>query len=97
VGVIAGKLYLSGGFDDTLTTSKPLAKLVVYDPVRDVFVRKRDMPRRSIWGVTGVIGGRLYVLTGYSGDPPFPGAFFTRSKNFYGRGDSGEVLRCGRR
>jgi N-acetylneuraminic acid mutarotase len=66
VGVIGGNLYQSGGFD--LQTGQTLATLVIYDPRQDVFSRKHDMPRRSSDGVTGVIEGRLYVLTGWSGD-----------------------------
>jgi hypothetical protein len=65
VGVIGGKLYQTGGLDPQ--TRVPLATLVVYDPRHDVFSRKHDMPLRSTDGVTGVIGGRLYVLTGWSG------------------------------
>lgn len=58
VGVIGGKLYISGGFSST----GALKTLYVYDPLRDRLTRKADMPRRFSSGVTGVIGGKLYVL-----------------------------------
>ena len=67
MGVIGGKLYKSGGVEDHGEGPEPHAVLVAYDPVRDVFIRKANMPRTSANGVSGVIGGRLYVLTGLCG------------------------------
>jgi N-acetylneuraminic acid mutarotase len=60
VGVIGGRLYISGG----LTSLGVLRTLYAYDPARDLMIRKADMPRSISNGVTGVIGGKLYVLTG---------------------------------
>jgi N-acetylneuraminic acid mutarotase len=65
VGNIGGKLYLSGGFFETadgLSGWHP--GLHVYDPARNTWTKKADMPRRIAQGVTGVINGRLYVLAG---------------------------------
>jgi len=65
VGVIGGKLYLSGGFFETaegLTGYHP--GLNVYDPLRNSWTRKADMPRRFAQGITGVIAGKLYVMPG---------------------------------
>lgn len=65
VGVIGGKLYLAGGFFTTaggLTGYHP--GLNVYDPVRNSWSKKADMPKRFAQGVSGVINGKLYVLSG---------------------------------
>jgi N-acetylneuraminic acid mutarotase len=64
IGVIGGKLYISGGIleiGESFNQVRP--DLYVYDPVADVITRKANMPRSSAGGVTGVIGGKLYVLT----------------------------------
>jgi N-acetylneuraminic acid mutarotase len=64
-GVIAGKIYVSGGRDvNDIDDGFPRKSLYVYDPVTDSWSRKADMPLPSMDGVTGVIDGRLYVLTG---------------------------------
>jgi N-acetylneuraminic acid mutarotase len=59
-GVIAGKIYVPGGFT---TGGRPTASLYVYNPASDTWTRKRDMPVPGGAGVTGVIGGKLYVVT----------------------------------
>lgn len=65
VANIGGKLYLSGGFftapDGHRGTS---LRLYVYDPGRNTWTRKADMPRKIAQGITGEINGKLYVLTG---------------------------------
>jgi N-acetylneuraminic acid mutarotase len=62
---IGGKLYLSGGFfsapDGRSGTSRAL---YVYDPGRNTWTRKADMPRKIAQGISGEINGKLYVLTG---------------------------------
>jgi hypothetical protein len=63
VGVIKGKLYQSGGIVGT----KAMRTLTVYDPVLDKFTTKAAMPAGAALGVTGVIGGKLYVLAGVTG------------------------------
>jgi N-acetylneuraminic acid mutarotase len=68
VGVIGGKLYISGGGAHTGEGFERFKILYVYDPVADVLLRKADMPRPTADGITGVIGGKLYVLTGTCGD-----------------------------
>jgi Kelch motif len=59
-GVIGGKIYVAGGYT---STHQPSASLVVYNPASNTWTRKRDMPAPGGWGVTGVIGGKLYVAT----------------------------------
>ncbi len=69
-GVIGGKLYVSGGqFYNTDDVDIPLVVpyLYVYDPSRNTWSRKADMSWASSRGITGVIGGKLYVLVGDCG------------------------------
>jgi N-acetylneuraminic acid mutarotase len=66
-GVIAGKVYVSGGRDlDNNSPGSddgaPRSSLYAYDPVTDSWSRKADMPLPSMAGVTGAINGKLYVL-----------------------------------
>lgn len=68
VGMIGGKLYVSGGLVRTGDGAVSLATLYAYDPVRDILTRKADMPRVGSEGVAGVIGSKLYVLTGTEAD-----------------------------
>ena len=64
VGRIGGKFYLPGGGTETGDGFETLRWLIVYDPTRDTWTRKADMPRPSSGGVSGVIDRKLYVLTG---------------------------------
>ena len=59
-GVLGGKIYVTGGLTYSRQES---ASVFVYDPASDTWTRKRDMPAAGYNGVTGVIGGRLYVVT----------------------------------
>jgi N-acetylneuraminic acid mutarotase len=70
-GVLGGKIYVTGGF-----TSKhhPSASVFAYNPASNTWTRKRDMPAAGGNGVTGVIGGRLYVVT-FSGWGKVPNLF----------------------
>jgi N-acetylneuraminic acid mutarotase len=67
-GVIGGKIYVSGGAVNFYNYS---AALQVYDPAKNVWIRKRDLPAAGAFGLTGVIDGKLYVLTGCGGTPCF--------------------------
>ena len=77
-GVINGKIYISGGYTRYASNSGvyPLSTraLYMYDPATNTWTRKRDMPEihneygpgikaPGVGGVTGVIGGKLYVVT----------------------------------
>ncbi|HEV7366243.1 MAG TPA: kelch repeat-containing protein [Gemmatimonadales bacterium] len=68
VGVISGKLYLSGGLTEHGNGPEADNALVSYDPVRDAFTVLANMPRHTYDGVTGVIGGKLYVVFGFCSD-----------------------------
>lgn len=70
--VINGKIYVSGGFSDYLQYNLSNA-LYMYDPGTNTWTRKHDMPSVKgpyddpyyvgAEGVTGVINGKLYVVT----------------------------------
>jgi N-acetylneuraminic acid mutarotase len=76
VGVIGGKLYISGG---VASYKNYRAELYRYDPATNTWTRKHDMPNTTFRGVTGVIQNRLYVLTGCDQEDCFrlePRAFY---------------------
>ena len=58
VGVIGGKLYLTGGITSAGNVRRDL---YVFDAGLNTWTRKRDMPQALSQGVTGVINGKLYV------------------------------------
>jgi Tol biopolymer transport system component/N-acetylneuraminic acid mutarotase len=66
-GVINGKLYLPGGYDRADQSGLlgiTQRQLFVYDAATNAWSQKKMMPVSSAAGVSGVIAGRLYVLTG---------------------------------
>jgi N-acetylneuraminic acid mutarotase len=70
-GVINGKIYVSGGYSD-YGGDFPRPSLYVYDPATNTWTQKRDIPvvtgdvdrYAAGRGVTGVINGKLYVVSG---------------------------------
>ncbi|MBA3345424.1 MAG: hypothetical protein H0T44_09025 [Gemmatimonadales bacterium] len=64
IGKIGDKLYFSGGYNEHSSTPFSSNALWAYDYSRDRMIRKADLPIFSAEGVTGVIGGKLYVLPG---------------------------------
>ena len=71
-GVLKGKIYVTGGYSDG-GNHWPWPTVYMYDPAPNTWTRKRDIPtvagasRReyaAARGVTGVIGGQLYVVSG---------------------------------
>lgn len=64
VGVIKGRIYISGGFHPSNEGPSASSALYMYDPVGDTWTARSPMPSSGVLGVTGVIGDRLYVLTG---------------------------------
>jgi N-acetylneuraminic acid mutarotase len=70
-GVINGKIYISGGYANQ--PEFPSNGLAVYDPATNTWTSKRPMPVATDeygeyqypggGGVTGVIGGKLYVVS----------------------------------
>ncbi len=75
-GVIDGKIYVTGGYTSE-GYSGVTASLFVYDIASDTWTRKRDMPAAGGDGVTGVIGGKLYVVA-FKGPYPNPEVNFFR-------------------
>jgi N-acetylneuraminic acid mutarotase len=63
-GVLNGKIYISGGINDDWPYDNPAERtLYVYDPATNTWTRRHGMPEGGAWGVTGVINGKLYVVT----------------------------------
>jgi N-acetylneuraminic acid mutarotase len=69
VGVIGGKVYISGGGHEVyFDRFDQLPYTFAYDPLTDTWTRKANLPHRMSDGVTGVIDGKLHVLTGVCAD-----------------------------
>ncbi len=64
IGRIDGKFYLPGGGGETGNGFEIDGRLLIYDPVLNAWSVGASMPQESSDGVAGVIGGKLYVLTG---------------------------------
>jgi len=72
-GVINGKIYVSGGYSD-YGGDFPWGRLLIYDPARNTWTQGSDIPVVTLPGavkhaaagngVTGVINGKLYVVSG---------------------------------
>ncbi len=67
--VVGGKLYLFGGFTDTLAASN---QLDVYDPVSDTWTRKQDMPTRVTHLNPALDGLTIWLAGGFKGKHPGP-------------------------
>jgi N-acetylneuraminic acid mutarotase len=63
---IGGKIYVTGGTRDFYNAFNAL---IVYDPAKNTWVHKRNMPTGSYQGVSGVIDNKLYVAAGCIGGP----------------------------
>lgn len=72
-GAINGKLYISGGcMFPTCIRNGYSPRLYMYDPATNAWTLKSPMPDGGYGGVTGVLGGKLYVLTTcIEGDAPY--------------------------
>jgi N-acetylneuraminic acid mutarotase len=68
-GVINGKVYVSGGRFNS-SDHDGLPYLHMYNPATNRWTRKQDMPYGTWGGVTGVYGGKLYVLTNCGAEYP---------------------------
>ena len=67
--VVAGKLYLFGGFTDTLGASD---QLDVYDPATDAWTRLKDMPTRVTHLNPAADGQTIWFAGGFKGKHPGP-------------------------
>jgi hypothetical protein len=57
-----GKLYVAGGMDDG-----PTSELFIYDIATDVWTQGASLPSFSYGSAAGVYGGKMFVITGTSG------------------------------
>jgi N-acetylneuraminic acid mutarotase len=57
---IGGKIYVSGGRNNG--DKNFVQSLYVYNPATNKWTRKTDMPFASWGGVSGAVGGKLYVI-----------------------------------
>jgi N-acetylneuraminic acid mutarotase len=62
-GVINGKIYITGGVGPHSYSRTPRSSLFVYSPTTNTWTQKRNMPVGGSGGVTGVMQGKLYVVT----------------------------------
>ena len=62
--VVDGKLYLFGGFTDTLDASN---EVNVYDPASDAWTRKKDMPTRLTHLNAALDGKTIWFAGGFKG------------------------------
>ncbi len=64
-GVVNGKIYISGGYylDEDSQAADPVGGLFQYDPATNIWTRKAYMPESGALGLTGVIKGKLYVVS----------------------------------
>ena len=102
-GVIKGKIHVAGGFTSNQSRG-PSSSLFVYDPAINAWTQKRNMPEGGAAGVTGVIQGKLYVVTFSSGLPAGVANFFRydpatdswtrlpRPTNYFSLGGGGGVI-----
>ena len=60
-GVIGGRIFLSGGITSSAQTYSN--HLYRYNPATNIWAEKHAMPAATFGGATGVIDGKLYVLT----------------------------------
>ena len=67
--VIQGKLYLFGGFTDTLQSS---SQVDLYDPSNDSWARRKDMPTGVTHLNPAIDGGTLWFAGGFKGKHPGP-------------------------
>jgi N-acetylneuraminic acid mutarotase len=61
--VINGKIFISGGRWTGNPYYSPSWDSFMYDPGTDTWTRKQNMPDGGDGGFTGLIGGKLYVLS----------------------------------
>ncbi len=63
-GVIAGKLYVAGGFQSCAGSCPMVNTLEVYDPANDTWTTKAPMPTTRVQMGSAVINGKLFVVGG---------------------------------
>lgn len=72
VGKIGNRLYFSGGYVDVGSPPTFTNRLWAYDYANDRLIAKAPLPIFGAEGVSGVIGGKLYVLPGACSGERYP-------------------------
>jgi hypothetical protein len=72
VAKLGNRLYFSGGYNEVATPPSFTNLVWAYDYGRDRMLRVADLPIYGAEGVTGVIGGKLYVLPGTCSGERYP-------------------------
>ena len=67
--VVAGKIYLFGGFTEELQASN---QVDVYDPASDSWTRRKDMPTRLTHLNPAIDGNTIWFAGGFKGKHPGP-------------------------
>jgi N-acetylneuraminic acid mutarotase len=66
-GVVNGRIYVSGGYyldeNSHIGAPEPSAALFQYNPATNTWTKNAGMPENGANGVTGVINGKLYVVS----------------------------------
>jgi N-acetylneuraminic acid mutarotase len=65
-GVIGGKLYVVGGYDDDFNTSRTLE---AYDPLTNQWATKTPLNNPRSEGQATAVGAKLYVISGFGRKP----------------------------
>jgi hypothetical protein len=88
---LGSKLYYTGGYDHDGGFDVPIPSTIAYDYLQDRITRRARLPIDGAEGVSGAIGGKLYVLPGAcSGfNWPKPGACFEEPTRRFFRYDPG--------
>jgi hypothetical protein len=68
--VVAGKLYVFGGFYDS--TFKASKRVDIYDPKTNAWKRLKDMPEDVTHAPAVVVGATVWLFGGYIGQTPGP-------------------------
>jgi RNA polymerase sigma factor (sigma-70 family) len=67
--VVDGVIYAIGGMvDGDPFTNFPLTTVEAYDPVKNAWEKKADMPTARYYLSTSVVDGMIYAIGGYRGD-----------------------------
>lgn len=81
-GKIGRNLYFSGGSFHAGGTVGFTPELWAYNPTQNRLIKKAPMPKATSEGVTGVIGGKLYVLPGACSGDGYPNPSYCETEPF---------------
>ncbi|MDH7515848.1 MAG: hypothetical protein QHI48_08250 [Bacteroidota bacterium] len=61
---VNGKIYIMAGLDNLGTSYKTVPDVWEYDPERNTYTKKRDMPLPQGFCASGVLNGKIYTIAG---------------------------------